>query len=93
MTALRFAPASPNPFRGRTTLRWALPAARHVRLRVHDVAGRLIRTLADGEMQAGEHSVVWDQTDDGGHRMHAGLYFVRFEAEGRSLGQKVILMP
>ena len=60
---------------------------------MHDVAGRAIRTLADGWMPAGEHSVVWDQTDDAGHRMHAGLYFVRFEAAHRSFGQKVILMP
>ena len=44
-------------------------------------------------MTAGEHSAVWDQSDDAGHRMHAGMYFVRFEAGGRTLGQKVILMP
>jgi len=93
VTNLRFAPATPNPFRSRTTLRWALPEAGPVRLRVHDVAGRAIRTLADGWMAAGDHSVVWDQTDDAGHRMHAGLYFVRFEAAKRSFGQKVILLP
>ena len=93
VTSLRLAPAAPNPFRSRTTLRWALPQAGPVRLRVHDVAGRAIRTLQDGWMTAGEHSAVWDQSDDAGHRMHAGMYFVRFEAGGRTLGQKVILMP
>jgi flagellar hook capping protein FlgD len=93
VSALRLAPAAPNPFRARTTLRWSLPTAGDVRLRVHDVAGRVIRTLQNGRLAAGEHSAVWDQRDDAGHRVAPGLYFVRFEAAGRSLGQKVILLP
>jgi len=93
VSALRFAPAAPNPFRSRTTLRWSLPVAGEVRLRVHDVAGRVIRTLQNGLLPAGEHSVAWDQRDDQGHRAAPGLYFVRFEAAGRSLGQKLILLP
>jgi len=93
MLALRLAPAAPNPFRVRTTLRWSLPTAGEVRLRVHDVAGRAIRTLQRGRQDAGEHSAVWDQRDDAGHRVPPGLYFVRFEAAGRSLGEKVILLP
>ena len=93
VSGLRLSPAAPNPFRSRTTLRWSLPQAGEVRLRVHDVAGRTIRTLQDGALPAGEHSVVWDQRDDTGHRAAPGLYFVRFEAAGRSLGQKVILLP
>jgi hypothetical protein len=93
VTTLRLAPAAPNPFRSRTTLRWTLPQAGEVRLRVHDVAGRVIRTLANSQLAAGEHSAVWDQRDDAGHRVAPGLYFVRFEAAGRSLGQKVILLP
>jgi subtilisin family serine protease len=93
VTALRLAPAAPNPFRSRTMLRWSLPEAGMVRLRVHDVAGRAIRTLQNGRLPAGEHSVTWDQRDDGGHRVAPGLYFVRFEAAGHALGQKVILLP
>lgn len=93
VTELRVAPATPNPFRSRTALRWALPQAGDVRLRVHDVAGRLIRTLQNGWMPAGAHSVIWDQKDDRGQLVRPGLFFVRFEAAGRSLGQKVILLP
>jgi hypothetical protein len=90
---LRFLPASPNPFRHRTTLRWALPNAGPVRVRVYDVAGRLTRTLQEGWMSPGEHSAVWDQRDDAGRVVSAGLYFVRFEAREASFGQKVILIP
>jgi hypothetical protein len=90
---LRFAPATPNPFRFSTTLRWSLPQAGLVRLRVFDVAGRLMRTLKDGWMSPGEHSAVWDQRDNAGRVVSAGLYFIRFETAGASLGQKVILIP
>ncbi len=93
VSGLRLAPATPNPFRLRTTLRWSLPQAGNVRLRVHDVAGRLMRTLQDGWLTAGTHSAVWDQRDDAGRILRAGLYFVRFEAAGRSLGQKVVVIP
>lgn len=92
-TGLRFLPASPNPFRHHTTLRWALPTAGPVRLQVFDVAGRLTRTLQDGWMSPGEHNAVWDQRDDAGRVVSAGLFFVRFEAAGNKLGQKVILIP
>ena len=92
ISGLRLAPASPNPFRGRTALRWALPQSGVVRLRVHDVAGRLIRTLQDGWMPAGEHSVEWDTRDDHGELVRPGLFFVRFESAGRSIGQKVVLL-
>lgn len=93
VTQLRLAPAAPNPFRSRTALRWAMPQSGEVRLRIFDVAGRTIRTLQNGWMEAGEYSRLWDQKDDAGHLVRAGMYFVRFETAGRSLGQKVILLP
>ncbi len=91
--SLRLAPATPNPFRAATTLRWSLPQEGQVRLRVFDVAGRLVRSLRDQWLPAGEHAVVWDKSDANGRTVRPGLYFVRFEAMGRSLGRKVILIP
>jgi flagellar hook assembly protein FlgD len=64
-----------------------------VRVRVHDVAGRLARTLQNGRMTAGEHSAVWDSKDERGQLVRPGLYFVRLENSGRSVGEKVILLP
>jgi len=75
------------------TLRCSLPQAGAVRLTVHDSAGRCVRTLHQGWMAAGEHALAWDQKDDRGRKVYAGLYRVRFEAAGRALSQQVILMP
>ncbi len=87
---LVFAGASPNPFRGETALRFALPRGTHVRLMVFDAAGRRVRTLADGSFPAGEHVARWDGCDTGGSAVSSGLYFVRFEAEGRRFNARVL---
>lgn len=74
----------PNPSRARTALRFALPARAGVRLDIVDVSGRLVRTLADGAFEAGEHTLGWDGGDAAGRPAAPGLYFVRLEAGGES---------
>ena len=73
---------APNPFNPRTTIRFELPVAAHVRLSVFDVAGRLIRTLADGSLAAGSHETVWDGCDATGRAMGSGSYLARLESGG-----------
>ena len=41
----------PTPFRTAATIRYSLAAEGRVPLRVHDLSGRVVRTLADGEME------------------------------------------
>ena len=74
-------------------LRCSLLQAGVARLTVQDHAGRCVRTLHRGWMAAGEHTIAWDQTDNRGRKVNAGLYRVRFEATGRALSQQVMLMP
>lgn len=50
-------------------------------------------SLQEGWLSPGEHSAVWDQRDNAGRVVSAGLYFIRFEAAGASFGQMVILIP
>ncbi len=73
-------PNSPNPFVGRTSIGFDLPRSGRVSLRVYDVSGRLVRTLADQTMEAGYHAMDWDGRDDGGASLQAGLYFCRLES-------------
>jgi len=64
----------PNPFNPSTTIEFTLPAACDVELTVHSVIGRKVRTLVEGRMPAGGHSVVFDGTG-----LASGLYFYRLE--------------
>ena len=63
-----------------------------VRLRVYDIRGRLIRTLVDGEAPRNNCDVVWNGRADGGHRVGAGVYFVRLEAGGEVRTQKIAVV-
>jgi hypothetical protein len=91
--ALRLYPAAPNPFNPRTLIRFELPRGARAKLRIFRVDGSLVRTLADQAFPAGEHRVFWDGTDDRGHDVGSGAYFLSLEADGvRSEGRKVILL-
>jgi len=54
----------PNPFNPSTTIEFQLPQASHVTLKIYDLQGRLVKTLADGEFPAGTHRVKWDGRDE-----------------------------
>jgi hypothetical protein len=71
--------------------RLAEPCSR-VRLRIYDVAGRSIRAFEEGARAHGAHSAAWDRRDARGHPVRRGLYLVRFEAGGREIVRKLVLL-
>lgn len=86
--------AAPRPNPGRApTIAFSLPAPAHVRLTVHDVAGRTIASLVNGPRAAGEHQVVWEGTAAGGERVAAGVYYLRLVADGHTRLRTVALKP
>lgn len=82
---------APNPFEVRTTLQFDTPVPARIRVTVHDVGGRRIRALADGERLAGRHTVEWNGRDDFGDEVGSGIYFVRLETDGGAVTRKVVL--
>ncbi|MBN2171216.1 MAG: T9SS type A sorting domain-containing protein [Candidatus Krumholzibacteriota bacterium] len=82
----------PNPFNPATTLRFEQPALGRAALRVYDVSGRLVRTLIDGPLGAGGHTVVWDGRDDAGRPLATGVYLARLESAGRVETRKLTLL-
>lgn len=90
--AARLALASPypNPSRGGATLAFTLPARAPVTLRVIDAAGRLVREIAPGLLEPGEHSLAWDACDDSGRRLSPGVYWLDVEAGGERGTRKLV---
>lgn len=84
---------SPNPMTRGTSIRFELPRAGVARLTVHDVGGRLVRTLVSAALPAGRSQVQWDGTDEHGRRLPAGLYSYRVEAAGASSARTLVLLP
>ena len=83
---------TPNPLEQSARVTYSVPGGRHVRLTVHDVRGRTVRTLVDRFRETGRHAEVWDGCDDAGARVSPGIYFMRLEGGKRALHQRVVLI-
>jgi hypothetical protein len=81
----------PTPFVRGVAIRYSLAAEGRVALRVHDLTGRVVRTLADGTMRPGRYSLSWRGTDDRGRELARGVYFCRFTAGDYRATEKVVL--
>jgi len=77
-TVTRLGLAKPNPFRQTLAIAFSLAVRGNVDLTLYSVDGRRVRTLAQGEREPGEYSLVWDGRDDGGRAVSAGVYYVHF---------------
>ncbi len=67
--------AFPNPFARQTQIGFSLEQSAKVSLVVYDVRGREVATLADGTMEAGQHSVTFDAAS-----LPSGVYVYRLVA-------------
>lgn len=68
----------PNPFNPSTTISFTLAKGEAASLAIHDLRGRLVRRLIEGEaLAAGSHDVVWDGRGDDGRSAAAGVYLYR----------------
>ncbi len=77
----------PNPFNPATTIRFTLPQAGHVTLKVFDVLGREVATLVDEKLAAGDHAVVFEASD-----LSNGVYFYRLTAGAFTQIRKAVLI-
>jgi hypothetical protein len=67
---------SENPNRGGDAqIQFGITRQERVELKLYDVTGRLVKTLASREFAAGEHTVFWDGSDDQGRLVARGVYF------------------
>lgn len=82
----------PNPFNPSTEISFALPAQTRASLQIYDTAGRLVRTLVSGELDAGTHSVTWNGKTDNGNITASGVYFYRLDTESKSITRKMLLL-
>lgn len=67
----------PNPFNTSTLIRFGIPEAGKVTLKIYNSIGEQVKTLVDGNMSAGLHQVTWDATDNSGNGISSGIYFYR----------------
>jgi hypothetical protein len=82
----------PNPFNPQTTIRFSLASEAPVMIEVFNIRGQKVTTLVNESRPAGEHSVVWQGTDDNGRSVSSGLYFYRMTSNDYSSIRRMVLM-
>jgi hypothetical protein len=82
----------PNPASGKTMIRFTVPDTRSVSLKIYDISGRLVRTLADGIPGAGNYFSVWDGKDVGGKEVPGGVYLYTLRAGSYTETKKLLLV-
>jgi hypothetical protein len=74
----------PNPVSNSATVSFSLPLQENVSIKIFDIAGRLVKILANTKMNKGVHQLMWNVQDK-----IAGTYFLRIEAGNYSKTEKV----
>lgn len=82
----------PNPFNPSTEIRFALPKADAVRLRIYNIHGQLVATIHEGPLEAGYHSAIWNGKNQQGRMVSSGLYFYRLETSSFNTIKKMTLL-
>ncbi len=89
----RIESSNPNPFNPSTTLRYATHEPGRVRLVLYKADGRLVRTLVDGNGDAGYHEVSWDGVREDGRSAASGVYFAVLDVDGEQVDvAKLVLL-
>ena len=85
--------SGPNPFLSETSVALALSARGPVRVSVHDAAGRTVRTLLEGDLGPGRHTLAWAGMDDEGRPAGSGIYYIRVRTpRGETAGPALVLL-
>ena len=77
----------PNPFNPTTTIRFDLPKATHVSIKVYNVLGQEVLRVLDDKREAGTYNVRVD-----GSQMASGVYFYRLDARDFVQTKKMLLI-
>ena len=82
----------PNPFNSFTTISLALPNSERMVLKIFDMQGRTIATLADRFFESGLHYLEWNGIDQHNRPVTSGVYFCEARAKEFSLVRKLVVL-
>ena len=77
---------APNPVSSSTTISFSLDQSQNVSLKIFDLNGRLIETLASTIYEEGEHSIEWNAEN-----VDAGMYFLKVQTATYSKTERLIV--
>ncbi len=77
----------PNPFNAQTNIDFTLDKKSRVELAVYNLLGAKVATLANGQMEAGKHSINFDAS-----KISSGIYYYTLKTDGSEVSKKMTLL-
>lgn len=74
--------SAPNPFNPVTQVKFSVAKAGTYTLRIYNVQGALVKTLASQRYDVGTHEATWDGRTTAGGKAASGVYYARISGEG-----------
>jgi hypothetical protein len=82
----------PNPFNPVTTINYSVKNDGPVSIDIYNIRGQKVRSLVDDVQKAGNHTIVWNGSDNTGKVVSSGVYFYKMNAGNYSQTKKMMLM-
>ena len=82
----------PNPFNPETTVKYSLPVAANVELKIINILGQEIKTLVKGVNKAGYYNVKWDGRNNLNNQVASGIYIYSIRAKSLSGNQNFVMV-
>ncbi|NOS85073.1 MAG: T9SS type A sorting domain-containing protein [Ignavibacteria bacterium] len=82
----------PNPFNPSTSIDISLAKQTDVNIRIYDISGAEIYTLANRTMNSGDHTFTWNAITNSGSNVNSGIYLMKINVGGNTTTKKMILV-
>lgn len=92
VSALKLSQNYPNPFNPETNIAFELKESGNVSIEIYNLKGQKVKTLVNDYRSAGDHTVMWNGTDENNNAVSSGIYYYKMKANGDSATKKMVLM-
>ncbi|MFC2084821.1 T9SS type A sorting domain-containing protein [Bacteroidota bacterium] len=82
----------PNPFNLSTKFRISVQYSTNVKVDIYNIAGQLVKSLLNKELDSGIYEIEWKGDDKNGTEVVSGNYLYRITAEDKIVSRKMILL-
>ena len=84
----------PNPFNPETEITFSLPCTAYhvITLKIYNLLGQEVKTLFDGSLEGGIHTIRWNGNDNDGKQLVSGVYIYQLKSDNITLSKKMLLV-
>jgi len=81
-----------NAYAPNIDIRYEIPKNSMVLLKVYDLLGKTVKTLANEKREDGVYTISWDKKSEDNQPLPLGIYFIRVEASGMTTSKKLPIL-